>query len=266
MKAKRNKQVKKILGFYENNFGFRLPYQVLVDGTFCYAALQNQIHIADNLPRYLQGEILLFTTSCVIIEMEKFGSKVIGALLILKQFGVHKCGHEKKAIPGAECLLSMLGKRNERHYILATQDKDLENKVRQIPGAALLYLHSKTPILEKPSMASVSFAKEKVAGIGTIQSGELKKLKEAHGIVEENLKKPRKKKIKGPNPLSCMKKKGKKNKQNLKANSETTELPQKEKPKKKKIRYSKHIKDEIKQGNLVVVKEEAQKISSEKHG
>lgn len=40
MKAKRNKQVKKILGFYENNFGFRKPYQILVDGTFCFAALQ----------------------------------------------------------------------------------------------------------------------------------------------------------------------------------------------------------------------------------
>lgn len=97
--------------------------------------------------------------------MEKFGSKVVGASLILKQFGLHKCGHEKKAISGAECLLSMLGDDNDKHYILATQDRDLEDKVRMIPGAALLYLHSRTPVLDKPSMASISLAKEKMSGM-----------------------------------------------------------------------------------------------------
>lgn len=39
MKIRRYKKVNKRLGFYINNFGFRQPYQLLIDGTFCYAAL-----------------------------------------------------------------------------------------------------------------------------------------------------------------------------------------------------------------------------------
>ncbi|XP_045469761.1 rRNA-processing protein UTP23 homolog [Harmonia axyridis] len=209
MKTNRIKKVKSITAFYENNFNFRQPYQLLVDGTFCFAALQNKIHIADNIPRYLLKEVSIFTTPCVIIEMEKFGSKVLGALVVLKQFGLHKCGHEKQPISATNCLLSMMGEINEKHYILATQDRDLEDKVRQIPGAALLYLHNKTPVLEKPSMASVSFVKDKLSGLGAVEREKLKKMKEAHGIVEAPKKIIRKKKAKGPNPKSCLKKKKK---------------------------------------------------------
>lgn len=39
MKIKRYKKVHRYVNFYANNFGFRKPYQILVDGTFCYAAL-----------------------------------------------------------------------------------------------------------------------------------------------------------------------------------------------------------------------------------
>lgn len=40
MKIKRYKKVNRYLNFYINNFGFRQPYQILVDGTFCLAALK----------------------------------------------------------------------------------------------------------------------------------------------------------------------------------------------------------------------------------
>lgn len=40
MKIKRAKKVNKILNFYANNFGFRKPYQILVDGTLCFFALK----------------------------------------------------------------------------------------------------------------------------------------------------------------------------------------------------------------------------------
>lgn len=39
MKIKRYKKVNRRLNFYNNNFGFRQPYQLLIDGTFCLAAL-----------------------------------------------------------------------------------------------------------------------------------------------------------------------------------------------------------------------------------
>lgn len=39
MKVTREKRVKRNLKYYKNNFGFREPYQVLVDNTFITAAL-----------------------------------------------------------------------------------------------------------------------------------------------------------------------------------------------------------------------------------
>lgn len=39
MKIARYKKAQKTLSFYRNNFGFRTPYQILIDATFCQTAL-----------------------------------------------------------------------------------------------------------------------------------------------------------------------------------------------------------------------------------
>lgn len=62
MKITRQKHAKKHLGFFRNNFGVREPYQILLDGTFCQAALRGRIQLRDQLPRYLMGETQLCTT------------------------------------------------------------------------------------------------------------------------------------------------------------------------------------------------------------
>lgn len=40
MKIQRYKKAHKTLTFYKHNFGFREPFQILIDATFCQAALQ----------------------------------------------------------------------------------------------------------------------------------------------------------------------------------------------------------------------------------
>lgn len=62
MKITRQKHAKKNMGFYKHNFQFREPFQVLVDGTFCHAALRNKIQIREQLPGYLGGATQLCTT------------------------------------------------------------------------------------------------------------------------------------------------------------------------------------------------------------
>ena len=62
MKITRQKHAKKHLGFFRNNFGVRKPYQILLDGTFCQAALRGRIQLREQLPRYLMGETQLCTT------------------------------------------------------------------------------------------------------------------------------------------------------------------------------------------------------------
>lgn len=174
----------------------------------------------------------------MVLETEKLGPKVFGALLILKQYAIHKCGHERKPRTAADCLLSMLGTTNDKHYIIATQDVDLQHKIRKIPGAPLLYLHQKAPVLEKPSEVTVAVANRKL-GLDDAQKLAIDEMKRKSGLIQEDVKLRRKKKKKGPNPLSCKKKKkgsvggvSKKDSSVNKAN-------------RKKVRIPKHVKEEL---------------------
>ena len=71
--GKREKHLKKNLGFYKINFEFRPPYSVLIDGTFCKAALKFKVNIMEQLPKYLDGEVKYFTTKCVLAVCEALG-------------------------------------------------------------------------------------------------------------------------------------------------------------------------------------------------
>ncbi|XP_045761587.1 rRNA-processing protein UTP23 homolog isoform X1 [Maniola jurtina] len=216
MKITRYKKVQKYLKFYYNNFGFHQPYQVLIDGTFCFSAFKEHIAIREQLTKYLNGNVKLLTTRCIIKETEKIAKKTHGALTILKQFGIHECDH-KEPVSGSQCILSMVGKKNDKHYILATQDRDLQEKMRLKPGVPLLYLHNKSPTLEKPSPASYSKAGQTLEAnpfmfISQTQNESLKNMKKTLGVEEkEEVSKVviKKKKLKNPNPLSCKKKKKK---------------------------------------------------------
>ena len=73
MKVKRQKHVRRILNFYRNNFGHAAPFNVLVDGTFCKAALVSKVNISEQIPKYLDAEVKLFTTKCTLAECEAFG-------------------------------------------------------------------------------------------------------------------------------------------------------------------------------------------------
>lgn len=70
--------MKTYMKFYRNHFQFKLPYQVLIDGTFCHEALQCKLNIKEQVPHYLEDEnVRLFTTACVIKEVEMLGKVFI---------------------------------------------------------------------------------------------------------------------------------------------------------------------------------------------
>jgi U3 small nucleolar RNA-associated protein 23 len=176
---------------------------------------QEQINIREQLPKYLNSQVKLLTTRCIIIETEKIAKKAHGALTILKQFGTHECGH-KEPVAGSKCILTMIGKNNQKHYILATQDRDLQEILRAKAGIPLLYLHNKSPTLDKPSSMSYSKADQSLESptvyISETQNEALKNMKKALGVeekVEEENLPVKKKKSHNPNPLSCKKKKKK---------------------------------------------------------
>ncbi|KAL0109970.1 hypothetical protein PUN28_013543 [Cardiocondyla obscurior] len=246
MKTSRGKKARKTLGFYVNNYKFRQPFQVLIDGTFAFAALQNKFNIHEQLAKYFQSEIKLLTTACVISETEKLGifsSKVNGATQIVKQYAIHRCGHEKTPICGSKCLQSMTGKNNNARYIVATQDRELQDKLRIIPGVPLLYLHGKAPTLDSPSAASRKYAetKQKDLGMTTWEKENIKELRKQAGIEEKETKMKKKRKKGGPNPLSCLKKKKKEMTTSNKSDTKSGKI----KKRKRKIKIASHIKDAL---------------------
>ncbi|CAD1480366.1 unnamed protein product [Heterotrigona itama] len=249
MKTARQKKARRNLGFFINNFKFRSPFQVLIDGTFAFAALENKFNIQDQLSKYFQSEIKLLTTPCIILETEKlssFSKAVSGAMQIVKQYPIHKCGHEKHSISGTKCLLSMVGKNNAFRYIIATQDRELQDCLRKIPGVPILYLHGKAPTLEAPSQVSREYAKNicKRLGMTKWEKENIKVLKEVAGITDgTEVKLKKKKKKSGPNPLSCLKKK--KNKTRVEVSRNIKEKTSGTIKKRKKMKITTHIKEAL---------------------
>ncbi|XP_018587310.1 rRNA-processing protein UTP23 homolog [Scleropages formosus] len=214
MKIKRQKQAKKTLSFYKYNFSFREPFQILLDGTFCQAALKNKIQIKEQMPKYLMGEVQLCTTNCVLKELESLGKELYGAKIILQRFQMRNCSHLKSPLPASQCLQSMLEGNNPHHYFIASQDQELTAAVKKIPGVPLLYIILNTIVLDKPSLCSVNHVQAAQAGqlVAPDQQQNILSLKEEKGIagnVTEKRGRKRKRKAANPNPLSCLKKKKK---------------------------------------------------------
>lgn len=164
--------------------------------------------IEEQLKNYLQVELRILTTPCIIIETEKLGSKFLSVVNKLKSVQLNKCGHERHPISGAECIKSLT---KENRYIIATQDRDLQEWIRHQVGIALLYLHNVVPTLEEPSEGSRKFVERKLKKsiqVTSFEGEQLKQLKRREGLVKEpKLRTIRKKRKGGPNPLSCKKKK-----------------------------------------------------------
>lgn len=99
----------------------------------------------------------------------------------------------------------------ENHYVVASQDIDLQEWIRKQAGIALLYLHKVVPHLDEPSDASKKFLLRKTKAstkVSTFEDERLKSLKKKEGLMQEPklLKVKKVKKKGGPNPLSCKKK------------------------------------------------------------
>lgn len=229
MKGKRHKHQKRCLTFYKNFYKFTPPYSVLIDGTFCKAALKFKVNIRDQLPKYLDAEVKYFTTKCVLAECEALGTLLYGPLKVLRQFHVQPCKHDPPIDPTV-CMRSVL--RHHKHrFMVATQDPEFCEVIRAMSGVPRLFIAFNAITIEDPSdmskqVAEMKLEKKKIPS--DFAMSVIKDLKKEAFGEETVVKKKKKKKLKGPNPLSCKKKKKK---------------TEEEKEKKKKKRKKKKAKE-----------------------
>lgn len=200
MKIKSQKKAQRLLNFYFRNFGVGRPYTVLVDGTFCAAALESRVPIKEQIPLFLDDKKTKIVTSpCIIIEVEKLGkirSVLYATWLVVKQFAIVKCGHEGKPIPAAQCIHSLLKDDNPNKYIVALQDKELKKQIhRDVVGAPVITLNKRVPVLERPTEKCENDIKESYSSFSQFEEEALKAMKRKYlGEEEEEAPKPKKKK------------------------------------------------------------------------
>ncbi|XP_013405029.1 rRNA-processing protein UTP23 homolog [Lingula anatina] len=238
MKTKRLKQARKIVGFYKSYFDICPPFSILIDGTFCKAALQFKINIREQLPKYLESELKLCTTLCAKAECEDLGPLLYGPFKVLQQFDLESCGHHSP-LTAAKCFQSVMKKK--KSIFVATQDQDLQEIARNRKGTPLLYITHNAIILDNPSNKSRHSAERNVANKISLSHHEQEQLNRLKRTVfgHDELKKRKRKKKKGVNPLSCKKKKTKPKEPILKNGVQ-------KRKRKKKIKIAPHIIEHLK--------------------
>lgn len=188
---------------YCQSFGFRQPYQILVDAETCRIAISHKIDIVKQLSTVLQGEVKPMITQCCIHELYLQGNSQQSATDLAKTFERRKCNH-KEAIPGDDCLLNVVGDKNKHRYVITTQSQSLRVQLRTVPATPIVHVNRSVVILEPPSdvtLQAKARAEEQVLHATVLDKGHTPTSTTDHPPMK-NKKGP-----KGPNPLSVKKKK-----------------------------------------------------------
>ncbi|KAF8508124.1 PIN domain-like protein [Gautieria morchelliformis] len=202
MRHKRAKAYKRLMALYHLSFGFREPYQVLVDSEMCSISTSLKMDLVKQFAIVLQGSVKPMITQCSIVELYKLGPSEQAAVELAKTFERRKCNH-REAISGNECIASVVGDSNKHRYVIACQSQVMRASLRGVPGVPIVHLNRTVMVLEPPSDATIQ-AKRRAEEKALLPSDPEQKQIKTDGPVDVP---KRKKGPKAPNPLSVKKKK-----------------------------------------------------------
>jgi U3 small nucleolar RNA-associated protein 23 len=230
MRGKRSKQYRKLMHAYALTFGFRAPYQVLLSSTIIRDAARFKMQLGHMLSSTLHGEIKPMITQCCIRHLYKAVPEPgqerdkEAWIEVAKQAERRRCGHHELEEPLSEleCITSVLDPKgsgtNKHRYVVATQEREVRAKMREVAGVPLVYINRSVMVMEPMAAhsAEVREAEEKGkvrAGLKSrrgaeVVSGEKRKAEGEEGEDAATATAPKRKKPKGPsgpNPLSVKK-------------------------------------------------------------
>ncbi len=112
MRQKRAKTYRKLLHKYVLHFGFREPYQVLVDASFAHTLTKQKIDEPQKrIEDVAQGKAKVLITQCCMVQLykdEQQGEQQKKSVEMAKGWERRKCNH-REAVPVAECIESVIG-------------------------------------------------------------------------------------------------------------------------------------------------------------
>lgn len=189
------------MALYSMTFGFRQPYQVLVDSTMCKSASELKIELVKQLGTVLQGEIKPMITQCCIHELYLQGKSQQPTVDLAKTFERRKCNH-REPIPGDDCVASVVGETNKHRYVIATQSQPLRVQLRTIPAVPLVHINRAVMVLEPPSDITIKTKEATEEQDLHMNQSDLALV----GAPKTEPVQKKRKGPKGPNPLSIKKK------------------------------------------------------------
>lgn len=118
------------------------------------------------------------------------------------------CNH-KEALEPAACLESVIGPVNKHRYILAADDAKVRRARRVVvPGLPMLHYSSSVLVLEPMSSVTEADLEQRRSGASAVSATEKEILRKSEpGAAPAEPERPKRKRAKGPNPLSVKKSK-----------------------------------------------------------
>jgi U3 small nucleolar RNA-associated protein 24 len=116
--------------FFSHNTQLGPPYRVLVDTNFINFSIKNKLEVYKSMMDCLLAKCIPCITDCVMAELEKLGSRYRLALRLAKdpRFERLPCSHS--GTYADDCLVHRC--QQHRCYIVATCDKDLKRRIRNV--------------------------------------------------------------------------------------------------------------------------------------
>ncbi|KIJ51311.1 hypothetical protein M422DRAFT_26729 [Sphaerobolus stellatus SS14] len=133
--------------FLSHNTALAPPYRVLIDTNFINFSLQNKIELVAGMMDCLFAKCIPCVTDCVMAELEKLGPRYRIALRVARdpRFERLRCTHE--GTYADDCLVQRV--TAHKCFIVATCDRELRRRIRQIPGVPLMYIVQRKYAIER---------------------------------------------------------------------------------------------------------------------
>ncbi|KAI9680031.1 MAG: hypothetical protein M1817_005047 [Caeruleum heppii] len=154
MKGKRSKQYRKLMQQYGIHFGFREPYQVLLDAEIIKDAARFSMDLTKGLERTLHGKIKPMLTQCSMRHLYTAEPRVPQVVGEAKTYERRRCNHHTldEPLSTIDCLQSVVDPKNSRtnkhRYVVASQDSQVRASMRRITGVPMIYINRSVMIME----------------------------------------------------------------------------------------------------------------------
>lgn len=111
------------------------------------------------LPKILQAKVVPVVTRCLVAELKKHPENSDIALMA-KRLEHIPCSHGDAHVSAAECIASVVAENAtaEVKYFVATQNNDIQQKVKHMIGVPLLFWYNNILTLHEPSQFQQWFA------------------------------------------------------------------------------------------------------------